>query len=59
VILRLASNPELCASLGENGRRFAEVHLDWSLLVSNWLRHLTTGEPPQSSIATGISQIPC
>jgi len=59
VILRLASNPELCASLGENGRRFAEVHLDWSLLVSNWLRHLTTGEAPQSSIATGISQIPC
>jgi glycosyltransferase involved in cell wall biosynthesis len=54
-ILHLARNPALCASLGENGRRFAEDHLDWSFLVSRWLRHLTSGQAPQSSVAADIS----
>lgn len=58
-ISRLAGNPMLCAALGENGRRFAEDHLDWSLLVSNWLRHLTRGQAPQSSLATDVPRLSC
>ena len=58
-ILRLAGNPGLCNALGENGRRFAEDHLDWSLLVSNWLRHLTKGQAAQSSMATDIPRLSC
>jgi len=58
-ILRLADNPTLCSALGENGRRFAEDHLDWSLLVGNWLRHLTSGQAPQSSMATDIPRLSC
>jgi len=56
---RLADNSALCAAFGESGRRFAEDHLDWSLLVSNWLRHLTTGQAPQSSMATDIPRLSC
>ena len=58
-ILHLADNPALCASLGENGRRFAEDHLDWSLLVSRWLRHLTSGQAPQSSVAADLPTFSC
>lgn len=58
-ISRLAGNPMLCAALGENGRRFAEDHLDWSLLVSNWLRHLTRGQARQSSMAAEIPRLSC
>ena len=57
-ILHLARNPALCVSLGENGRRFAEVHLDWSLLVSRWLRQLTSGAP-QSSVAADLPTFSC
>lgn len=58
-ILYLAGNPALCTSLGEKGRRFAEDHLDWSLIVSSWLRQLTSGKAPQSSMATDIAGLSC
>ena len=58
-ILHLARNTELCALLGENGRRFAEDHLDWSLLVSRWLRQLTSEQTPQNSIGADIPTISC
>lgn len=58
-ILHLARNPGLCASLGNNGRRFAEDHLDWSRVVGDWLRHLTSGQGFKSSMAAGISRLPC
>lgn len=58
-ILHLAGNPALCASLGGNGRRFAENHLDWSLLVSSWLNQLTSGKAPHSSMATDIAGLSC
>lgn len=58
-ILSLARDPALCTSLGENGRRFVEDHLDWSRLVSTWLRHLTSGQAPKSSVAADIPQLPC
>lgn len=57
-ILHLARDPALCVSLGENGRRFAEDNLDWSLLVSRWLRHLTSGAP-QSSAAADVPTFSC
>jgi glycosyltransferase involved in cell wall biosynthesis len=41
-LLRLANEPLLAAELGRNGRRFAEDHLQWSSLVADWLRQLTS-----------------
>jgi len=39
-ILRLFANRKMLLQLGENGRRFAETHLQWSNLVASWLENL-------------------
>ena len=35
----LARHPAVAATLGANGRRFAEAELTWSRLVGRWLDH--------------------
>lgn len=39
-LLELARNAPLAVELGQNGRSFAEYHLQWSLLVERWLNRL-------------------
>ena len=39
-IRKLVQNREWAASLGQNGRRYVERHLSWSVLVSDWLHQL-------------------
>ena len=42
--LLLARNSALVAELGQNGRRFVEDNLQWSHLVGEWLRQLSSGK---------------
>lgn len=41
-VVRLIDNPDLAKNLGQNGRRYAEKHLTWSALISDWVEQLTT-----------------
>jgi glycosyltransferase involved in cell wall biosynthesis len=54
--LRLARNPELAAELGRNGRRYVEQHLQWSSLVGEWLRQLTSSNGAQLPVAARVSK---
>lgn len=47
----LLANPELCSSLGMNGRRFVEANFQWSRLIRDWLDHLHGGNPQPQTIA--------
>jgi colanic acid biosynthesis glycosyl transferase WcaI len=40
-ICKLAADPRLAESLGQNGRRFVEQNLSWPLLVERWFHDLT------------------
>jgi len=40
-ICQLATDPELAATLGQNGRKFIEENLPWPLLVSRWFQDLS------------------
>lgn len=48
-ILVLASNTDLAAKLGNNGRAFVQAKYDWSLLVRNWLAQLCRTLPQGES----------
>jgi hypothetical protein len=52
----LARNPELAAELGRNGRRYVEQHLQWSSLVGEWLRQLTSSNGAQLPVAARVSK---
>lgn len=36
-VLWLADHPQVASEMGLKGRKFAEDHLDWNVLVKNWL----------------------
>ncbi|HXA00140.1 MAG TPA: glycosyltransferase family 4 protein [Candidatus Dormibacteraeota bacterium] len=55
--LRLARNPELAAELGQNGRRFVENNLQWSKLVGEWLRQLTSDRIAEQPVAADVSKV--
>lgn len=56
-IVRLFGDPGLIFQLGENGRRFVQIHFQWSNLVANWLEHLRQA-PARSIDANRMSATP-
>ena len=40
-ICKLAADPRLAETLGQNGRKFIEEHLSWPVLVDRWFHDLT------------------
>lgn len=36
-VIWLADHPQAACEMGKQGRKFAEDHLDWNVLVKNWL----------------------
>ncbi|CEO87733.1 glycosyltransferase [Syntrophaceticus schinkii] len=36
-VIWLADHPQTACEMGMQGRKFAEDHLDWNVLVKNWL----------------------
>jgi colanic acid biosynthesis glycosyl transferase WcaI len=45
-IAELARDPELARSYGANGRRYVEENLQWSKLISSWVKHLEVPRTP-------------
>lgn len=39
-VIWLADHPQTACEMGLQGRKFAEDHLDWNVLVKNWLYHV-------------------
>lgn len=39
-VLWLADHPQVASEMGLKGRKFAEDHLDWNVLVKNWLNNV-------------------
>jgi putative colanic acid biosynthesis glycosyltransferase WcaI len=52
-IRSLLSDPAEARQMGLNGRAFIQDHLEWSLLVRNWLSQLTGIPTPSSSAEDG------
>jgi glycosyltransferase involved in cell wall biosynthesis len=46
-IAELARDPELALSYGANGRRYVEENLQWSKLISSWVKHLEVPHAPR------------
>jgi len=52
-IRSLLSDPAEARQMGLNGRAFIQNHLEWSLLVRNWLSQLTGVPTPSSGVQDG------
>lgn len=49
-IMTVVQNPHLAEQLGQNGRRYVEAHLSWSVLVENWLYQLQSAQPKAEKV---------
>lgn len=58
-IREIVRDPELAAELGRNGRRYAEEHLSWSVLVGDWLRQLRLASDSASQTPISSEQATC
>lgn len=47
-IRTLVNDPSFAEELGRNGRRYVEQHLNWPILVQNWLTQLTSARCPDA-----------
>jgi glycosyltransferase involved in cell wall biosynthesis len=49
-IMAVVQNPHLAEQLGQNGRRYVETHLSWSVLIENWLYQLQSQQPKAEKV---------
>jgi colanic acid biosynthesis glycosyl transferase WcaI len=49
-IRTLARNEDVAAEMGKNGRRYAEEHLSWDLIVRRWLRQIGVADAGNANI---------
>jgi colanic acid biosynthesis glycosyl transferase WcaI len=53
-IQAIIRDPALAEELGRNGRRYAEDHLSWSVVIGDWLRqlHIASGSAPETPVSS-------